>query len=184
MSQNKLVLPGEHLLSAEEAEPGRNTFVDGDEIYSAAIGVPESREGVIRVEGKGVNLIKPYVGMDVYCVITRTSPNKAIASCMPVEEAEGKKRCVEITAVLPVTGIRRGYVDDIRSEVKIGDVIKAKISKITPTGVDISIFGAGYGLIAVFCPRCRTRMDLKDSIFICSSCEWKEKRKIPSKEER
>jgi exosome complex component CSL4 len=179
MNKNKLVIPGEHLLSCEEAEPGQNTFTENDEIFSASFGDEKLVGGIVSVTRKGKNLLRPYVGMEVYCLIVKTTPNKAIAECLPVSEAEGKERSVEITAVLPVTGIRKGYVDSIRDEVKIGDIIKAKISKITKTGVDISIFPPQYGLIACFCPRCRTRMDVKDKIFICSNCDWKERRKIP-----
>ena len=179
MEKKKLVLPGDHLLSAEEAEAGRNTYTENDEIYSAAFGSEEVSGGKVYVERKGKSLLRPYVGMDVYGIVVKTSPNKAVVACMPVSEAEGKERSIEMTAILPVTGIRKGYVESIRDEVRVGDVIKAKISKIMPTGIDLSIFPPPYGLIAVFCPRCRNRMDLKERIFICSNCEWKEKRKIP-----
>jgi exosome complex component CSL4 len=85
-----------------------------------------------------------------------------------------------ITAVLPVTGLgKKEYVRDLRDEVKIGDIIKAKVSKITKTGVDISIAGPESGFLCVFCPKCRNRMDLKDINFICNACEWKERRKTP-----
>jgi len=179
MEKKKLVLPGEHLLSAEEAEAGRNTYTENDEIYSAAFGSENVSEGKVSVERKGSSLLRPHVGMDVYCVITKTTPNKAIAECMPVSEAEGRERSIEMTAVLPVTGIRKGYVEKITDEVRIGDIIKAKISKVTKSGIDLSIFAPPYGLIAVFCPRCRNRMELKDKIFLCNNCEWKERRKIP-----
>ncbi len=181
MNKKKLVLPGEHLLSCEEAESGHNTYVKSDEIYSAAFGSTALLHGRMSVERKGKKLLEPHVGMEVYCIISKTTSNKAIASCIPVSETENLERSIEMTAVLPVTGIRKGYVESISDEVRIGDIIKAKISKIGDKGIDLSIFAPPYGLMAVFCPRCRNRMDLKDRIFICSNCEWKEKRKIPRK---
>lgn len=177
MDKKKLVLPGEHLSSYEEAEPGENCYAENDEVFSSVVGESAAIEGKATVKMKARTLEQPSVGMDVYCVITKTSLNKAITSCITSKEAEGHGRGMEIEAVLPVTAIRKGYVQDIRSEVKIGDIIKAKIQRITNTGFDLSIFGQGYGVVQAFCPRCRNAMDLKDEIFICK-CGWKERRKL------
>jgi exosome complex RNA-binding protein Csl4 len=180
MDKKKLVLPGEHLLSAEEAVPGENTYTEKDEIFSAAFGETAVSEGAVSIKRKRRSLKRPYRGMEVYCVVKKTSPNKAIVECIPVEGAEKPGSTMPITAVLPVTGLgRKGFVRDLRDEVKIGDIIRAEVSKVMKTGVDITIAGPEHGFLCVFCPRCRKRMDLKDRIFICSDCEWKERRKIP-----
>jgi len=180
MNKKKLVLPGEHLLSCEEAEPGENTYTEKDEIFSTAFGETVVSEGAVTITRKRRVPKKPQRGMDVYCMVKKTSPNKAVVECIPVEGAEGPGSTIPITAVLPVTALgKRGYVRDLREEVKIGDVIKAQVSKVTKTGVDISIVGPQCGFMCVFCPRCRKRMDLKDRIFICNDCGWKERRKTP-----
>ncbi len=178
MEKKRLVLPGEHVSSYEEAEPGENCYAENDEVYSSAVGESATVEGRAQVRHKGRLLEIPRAGMDVYCVITKTSLNKAIAGCIPASEVEGKGRGLEVEAVLPVTAIRRGYVPDIRQEVKIGDIIKARIDSVDKTGVDISMFAPPYGVVAIFCPRCRHAMDLKGEIFICSDCGWKERRKV------
>lgn len=178
MDRKKLVLPGEHISSYEEAEPGENSYAENDEIYSSAIGESATVEGKAVVKHKGRLLERPKVGMDVYCVITKTSLNKAVAGCIPASEVEGRGRGLEVEAVLPVTAIRRGYVPDIRQEVKIGDIIKARVESVDRTGVEISLFPPPYGVVAIFCPRCRRAMDLKGEIFICSDCGWKERRKV------
>jgi exosome complex RNA-binding protein Csl4 len=175
-------LPGDHLSSAEESEAADNTYSEKDEVYSAAFGENQSVPGRAAVKTKRPSLAQPTVGMEVYCVITKSSLNKAVAGCISVAEAEGGGRGMEIDAVLPVTAIREGYVDRVRDEVKIGDLIKARIEKVMKTGIDITMKPAGCGVISAFCPRCRLRMDLKESIFICSSCGWKERRKLPLKE--
>lgn len=178
----KLVLPGDHLSSAEEAEPGDNTYSERDEVYSAGVGENASVPGKAEVRGKGRSLRKPTIGMGVYCVIIKCSPNKAIAGCISADEAEGGARGVEFEAVLPVTAIRSGYVRDLRDEVKIGDIIRAKIQKVERTGYEISMFGSDCGVLCAFCPKCRERMDEKERIFICPQCFWKERRKLPLKE--
>jgi exosome complex component CSL4 len=180
---NRLVLPGDHLSSAEEAEPGQNTYSERDEIFSATMGEDTSVSGLAAVKSRGRNLPLPAVGMEVYGVVVKASPNKAVAGCIPVSEAEGQGRGVEIFAVLPVTAVRRGYVNDLRDEVKIGDILRARIKSIDRTGVEISMLQQECGIVACFCPRDRRRMDLHDTIFICPQCGWKERRKIPGAED-
>lgn len=178
----KLVLPGDHLSSAEESESGENTYSDNDEVYSTAAGENTSSPGHAAVKTKGRTIRQPFIGMPVYCLITKASLNKAIGGCVSVEEAEGGARGVEIEAVLPVTAIRHNYVRDIRDEVKIGDIIKVKIEKITKTGYDVSMMAPDCGVVVCFCPRCRQKMDLSERIFVCGRCGWKERRKLPLKE--
>lgn len=180
--EKKLVLPGDHLSSAEEAEPGENTYSEKDEVYSAGVGENLSVQGKAEVKSRGRTLKQPHIGMPVYCVIIKASLNKAIGGCIPAEEAEGGSRGVEFEAVLPVTAIRTGYVRDLRDEVKIGDIIKAKVQKIDRAGFDITMFGHECGVVCAFCPRCRAKMGLQEKIFICPSCFWKERRKLPLKE--
>ncbi|MBD3210828.1 hypothetical protein GF318_05585 [Candidatus Micrarchaeota archaeon] len=180
MEDKKLVLPGDYLASVEEAETGENTYEKDDEIYSAAMGEFQVSEGSAEVRRRDNRLKALYPGMQVYGLIFRTSLNKAIATCVPVDEMEGKMRSIEFEGVLPVTEIRKSYVKDIRDEVKIGDIILAKINKITSTGPELTIVWPEYGLAAVFCPRCRTKMDLKDRTFVCGQCGWEERRKIPA----
>ncbi|MBI5046610.1 exosome complex RNA-binding protein Csl4 [Candidatus Micrarchaeota archaeon] len=176
--KKKIVLPGDYLSSYEEAEPGDNAYSANDDVYSAAVGEQINSEGKANVQLKHARLEQPHPGMDVYCVVVKTTPTKAISSCISVNQAEGKGRGLEMDAVLDVTNIRRGYVRDIRDEVKVGDIIKGKIQKVTKQGIDISIFPSEYGIVRAFCPRCRHAMDLKENLFICI-CGWKENRKIP-----
>ncbi len=180
--EKKLVLPGDHLSSAEEAEPGENTYSERDEVYSAAVGENGSVPGQATVTTHGRTLKQPRLGMPVYCLIIKCGLNKAIGGCIPVEEAESGVRGVEIEAVLPVTAIRSGYVRDMRDEVKIGDIVKAKIRKVEKTGFEISMYEPDCGVVVAFCPRCRKRMGMEERIFICPACGWKERRKIPLKE--
>jgi exosome complex RNA-binding protein Csl4 len=179
MSDNELLLPGDHISSAEEAVAGDNAYMENDEIYAAAMGEANRSEGTASVDVKRHALVAPYIGMKVYFLVQRTSLNKARGVCVPVDETEGKIRSVEFEASLSASKIRKGYVKDIRDEVKIGDIVKAEIINISETDVELSIFRSEYGLMAVFCPNCRTKMDLKDNLFICGQCKWKERRKTP-----
>jgi len=180
MGDKKLVFPGELISSAEEAEAGSNSYMDKDDIYSSAVGIVEKSEGVATVRSSAKRLAAPGPDMDVYCVVVKTSPNTAICECMLVKEAEDPKfRSTEFSGVLSAARIKRSFVPDLRSEVKIGDVIKARIERFEKGRAELTMSPEGYGLIKAFCPKCRSAMDIKEGVFICPSCAWKEYRKTP-----
>jgi len=179
MDKKKLVLPGEHLYSCEEAEPGENTYVDNDEIFSAGVGEINVSTGAVVINTKSKPRVNLHVGMYLYCMVMKTSPNKAIVSCIPADPGVSGRS--GITGILSVAALgKRGYVRDLRSEVKIGDIIKAKVRNIGDTGdAEITLDDQNCGFLAVFCPHCRKQMNLNGQIFICNDCDWKENRKIP-----
>jgi len=179
MAVKKLVVPGEHLASAEEVMPGDNTYSENDEVYSSAFGEMREREHKLEVGlDQGRKITTPQVGSDLYCVVRRLSPTKAFVNCVPFEGFDKKGSVSEVSAVLPVQNIKRDHVREMRDELRAGDIIKAKISKIVKEGIDISIFGPAYGVVRAFCSDCRSGMVLKDSALICSSCGKEEKRKL------
>jgi exosome complex RNA-binding protein Csl4 len=147
MAKKKLVLPGEHLLSAEEAEAGANTFTDKDEIYSAAFGEEVVSDGKVSIQRSGKQIVKPHVDMDVYCMVTKTTDTKAICVCISAKQLESNARSMEMTAVLPVRNLKKGYVNKVEDIIRIGDIIRAKISKVTKTGIDINMVGRDLGVI-------------------------------------
>ncbi|MFH0736993.1 MAG: exosome complex RNA-binding protein Csl4 [Candidatus Micrarchaeota archaeon] len=178
----KIVLPGDHLSSAEESEPGENTYSEKDEVWSSASGEDVSQPGRASVKTKGRSITLPHAGMQVYCLITKAGMNKAIAGCIPVAEAESGHRGVEIEAVLSVTAIRNSYVREVRDEVRVGDIIRARIDTVEKTGYEITLKPNDCGVLAAFCPRCRVQMGRDGPLFICGSCGWKDRKKTPLKE--
>ncbi|VVC04814.1 Exosome complex component Csl4 [Candidatus Bilamarchaeum dharawalense] len=177
--EKKLVLPGDHLSSAEEAEPGENTYSEKDEVYAAAVGENKTSPGHASVQTRGRKLKTPAIGDIVYCLLIKVSPNKAIGTCVASAEVEGNGRGVSFDAVLPVTAIKNDFVREVRDEVRIGDIIKAKVQKIMKSGIDISMLDNDCGVVCAFCPRCRQKMNLKEKVFICGICGWKDYKKIP-----
>lgn len=180
MAKNKVVIPGEQIGYLEEGEAGENAYLDKEEIYAETVGVRKSQSGKVGVskQEEGVRKIRevktPELGGTVYCMVAKTSLNNAICDCMIIEK--GDKSDI-FGSVLPVTAIRSEYVEDLRNEIKVGDIIKAKINKKTKTGFEISISEEGFGVVKAFCPKCREPMHLKSDLFICN-CGWKERKKL------
>lgn len=179
MEDKKLVLPGEHLASAEEASAGRNTYTENDEIYSLALGTvgENAREADVESAAKR-QVAAPKEGDNVYCTVDRISDTKAFVACVLAADLESTGSSKDIQAVLPVNKIRSEHVHSVRDEVRIGDVLKGKIIKLEGNTVDISIYGPEYGVVRAVCSYCRQAMALKGGALICSACERKERRKL------
>ena len=177
----KLVVPGEYLAGAEEAMPGENAYTDKDEIYSASFGEVQEKDRVVDVaweKSRHIETIKP--GMDMICMVSRMSATKAFLDCTPATEAKVSGSSMKVSAVLPVQNVKRGYVRDLRDEVRTGDILKARISKVERDGVDVSISDDKYGVLRAYCVDCRKSMVLKAGALICSNCGRRGNRKLSS----
>jgi exosome complex component CSL4 len=175
--ERKLVLPGDHIGGAMEVVPGANAYEENDEVYSSAAGelVENDREVAVKAKPKAR---APEVGMDLYCVVRKISATKAFLDCVPAADLDKKGSAIDISAVLPVANIKRERVREVRDELRVGDIIKAKIHKITRDDVDVSIYGDEYGVVKAFCSFCRKGMVLNGKELICNNCESREHRKL------
>lgn len=174
----KLVLPGDHLGSSEEVIAGSNTYEQDDEVYSSASGEAKENEKMVSVSRERNRIKKPELGMDVYCTVRKISATKAFLDCTPAKDIEKIGSGIEISAVLPVANIKREHVREVRDELRVGDIVKAKIHKMEGKGIDVSIYGPEYGVVKAFCSTCRNALVLKEGSLICNNCERKERRKI------
>ena len=174
--QKKLFLPGSFLASSEEFIPGKNTFTEEDSILSSLIGEMTEEGKHLSISNKSKGIISLKEGDYVYCVVREIMENRAVVDCTPVE-LKGHRSITSFTAALPVTHIRKGYVKSIRDEVRIGDVLRARII-VTKPAADISILADDCGVLVAFCSRCRNRMSLKDDKVFCNRCENTESRKM------
>ncbi len=178
MSGKRLVVPGEHLGSCEEYIAGKNTVTHQDDIYSSAFGEMEVFGRMLQVN-TNKNFVQLTEGADAYCAVREISETKAFLTCTPITKVDERSNS-SFDAVLPVSAILHGYVERIRDEVRIGDIIKAKISKIDKQqNIDVSIIDQGYGVVKAFCTKCRSAMIINDNKIMCMKCNRVETRKLP-----
>lgn len=179
MTGKKLVAPGEHLASCEEFVQGSNTFTEKDDIYAAAFGELESFGRMVQVHTNTKTFMPISEGTEAYCIVREITATKAFLSCAPILK-ENERSFPSFDAVLPVSEVRQGYVEQVRDEVRIGDILKAKVIKIDKQqNIDVSIAEQGYGVIRAFCSRCRSNMIIKDGRLTCTACGRVESRKLP-----
>ncbi|MEK6981406.1 MAG: exosome complex RNA-binding protein Csl4 [Candidatus Micrarchaeota archaeon] len=169
---------GQTIASCEEYVPGKNAFGEADQIYSAVIGKSQTDGQSISVIPEGKKIIDVAVGSFVYGLIAEIRDTKAIVDCIMAEEYPNSRFSMpSFGSSLPVQNIRiNSYVKTVRDELKIGDIIKAKVVATSPA-ILISIAEPSLGVMVAFCSACRNSMSLKNDFATCNNCEKTEKRK-------
>jgi len=127
--EREFVMPGDELVKSMDFLPGRNTFREGDSIYS-------KRLGVVNLNGRVVSVIPlnivymPKVNDMVLGKIEEVQPNGWVVD---INSAN--------TAWLPLSGVRE-FIDtksDLTRYYDIGDMIYGKIAQVSQGSVHISM---------------------------------------------
>ncbi len=174
-----IALPGKTLGTEEEYMAGKDTFVEGVDIIASNSGevvVDADRRVSINAFKKPVLLSK---GMVVYGRVEEIFEPIALVR---VEGAEGNIRSVynQHYCVLHVSRIAGGYAENVRDELRIGDIIKAVVDEIKNDEVHLSTKAPGFGVIKAFCSNCRHELEMKEGKLECANCGSKENRKLGS----
>ena len=74
----------------------------------------------------------------------------------------------------------KDYLEKLGDAFRIGDIVQAKVVKITGDNVDLSTVDKDCGVLKAMCTRCRDYMHTtqKRDEVQCNSCNKKEKRKV------
>ncbi len=175
---NKLVLPGQSIGISEEAAPGNGTFEDDGVICATVAGTIEidsKRRVSVKAANKGLRQLQH--GDDVYAVIHDIYASIALVQLTPML-TNSRIAMGNSFAFIRISEIQRGFVEEFRDYLRIGDVLKAKIKEVTPLGTYITVMEPGLGVIKAFCSRCRTELKISGTTLTCPQCGNKEYRKL------
>ncbi|MEW6294847.1 MAG: exosome complex RNA-binding protein Csl4 [Candidatus Diapherotrites archaeon] len=179
--KNELVLPGQFLTVEEEYEPGKNTFEDEKgKIYSTKVGEAEfnekERKVNIKERARSINLITP--GSIVIGNVILVKDNSVVLSILKAEK-NGQERIPQFSSgQVMISNVSRNYVKELRSEFKIGDIVKAKVINVTNYSIDLTTAEEGLGVIKAFCSKCRNELGLFGRQLKCLNCGSIENRKL------
>ncbi|MFH0970185.1 MAG: exosome complex RNA-binding protein Csl4 [Candidatus Diapherotrites archaeon] len=146
----KIVFPGERLTVEEEYAPGYHAFSDEDgNVSSSIVGEAsfdeESRE--VHVNPTRNQHVSIDVGTIVYGRVALVKDAVVILSIGRAEK-NGEKRAIhDASAVLGVARASRDFIRSLKEHYKIGDIVKAKVSSITPYSIEVSTNEKGFGVI-------------------------------------
>ena len=173
----KLVLPGEFLSTEEEFVPGKNAYECGGDVCSGSTGHVEINNKTKEISVNPIKQMQPLaVGSIVYGRVTLVKENSLTISLSQPPEG-GKQVIGQSSAMLPVRNVSRDYVESLRDCFKIGDIIKARVTKLTPQAIDVSTNEPDFGVVKAFCSRCREPLHIFDRSLRCLSCGSNEPRK-------
>jgi exosome complex component CSL4 len=180
MEKKHAVLPGEFLSTEEEFGPGKNAFDSEGSIYSKVAGVAETNSKMKEIGVKPFSeIIQLRPGSIVLARVSLVKENSAIVDLCAEAGSEERVVLAPSTAMIPVRNVSQEYVENLKDYFKVGDLIKAKVTRILPEGsIDLATNEPDLGIIKAFCSRCRQPMHLFGTMLRCLACGASEKRKI------
>lgn len=181
-TRKELLLPGDFVATGEEYLPGTGTYLDNNgNIYSTNSGelLIDKRDMIANLKPNTRYPRMQEVGMKPLGVIGETSGQVAFVDLTEMGE-DRSLIAWRITALLHISRIKQGYVERIKDEVRIGDVVRVKISERSSHTVTIDTLDYDCGVILAFCSKCRKPMALEGNMVVCRECGCRETRKIAS----
>lgn len=176
--EERLVLPGDLLGTAEEFVPGRGTYEYSGKVYAALLGHPK-----VDTENRTVSVTAlheiPHLseGEEVYARI------EEIKSAMLVTIVLSSAKSGRVVPGNPegtvhISKAKESYVEDLNREFAIGDILKAQVLQGYPV-VKLSTQGPQYGVVSGRCLDCHGLLALHDgNHLVCTRCGRKEQRKV------
>jgi exosome complex component CSL4 len=174
-----LVYPGEFIGTEEEYLQGKGTYITQDgKMYAAVM-------GELHIDSKRRATVAPYeripevrVGSVVLGKVSEIFESVAFVDVEASEHNKKKERTITLSGVVPVSEIKMEYVRSIRDELRIGDMIKATVTRITPFRLELSLKGRDMGVVKGFCIMCRHELDLAGRNLKCPNCGHVEPRRL------
>jgi len=180
--RQKIILPGENITTEEEYVPGRNAFAEKGIVKSKVLGIAEFDDNnkEVNIKGKSVNEIG--VGDIVVGKVMLVKESSAVIGLVSAEN--GKKITGIKTAQLPVRNVSTEYVSELKKIIKIGDLVRARVTMASPLAIDLATNEKGLGVIKAYCSKCRKEMQYTNEKLMCLECGSVEERKWFEQEQK
>ncbi len=175
------VIPGDKLGIIEQYLPGKGTYDNEGSIEATAIGevTIDSKNKTISIKPKSGTPNMLEIGDKIYGQITDIKPQRINVN---IDRSVNTERALSLPYMgsIHISKVKNGYLEKISDAFRIGDIIKAKVIKITGDYVDLSTVDYDCGVVKAMCTRCRDYMNTtnKKDELKCENCYKKDKRKI------
>jgi exosome complex component CSL4 len=170
-----VALPGDFLASPEEFLPGKNTYEQGDSVRATLSGQVEKDLSKREVAVRPVVVAKtPTVG-DV--VVGQVEAAMTSTAGVRISYLNGVKTLAGFPGTI-FTRSERGGRGERRTYVKLGDVVRARVSSTLNGMNQLSIDEPHFGVLASLCSVCGTPLLRGDGRAKCDNCGNVEERKF------
>ena len=177
-----LVFPGDFLAVSEQFLPGVGVFDDNGFIKSATPG-----NVIINHENKEISVVSKSTGpvlLEINDLVFGQVLD--IRGQRALIDIQSKKDCnrsfaLPYKAAIHVSQVKKGYLDRLSDAMRIGDIMVAKVIKVTGNNVDLSIIDSDLGIVKAMCTKCRNYLkQTEGNKLYCKNCDRKEIRKVAS----
>jgi exosome complex component CSL4 len=173
-----LVLPGDWLGVIEEFTSGEGTYEENGIVYASSIGHVlidniEKRVKVIPIEARAL----PRKGDIVLGKVTQI--NKML-TFVDIARVRGQTMANPFSAIIHISQISPGYVENTSDALKPGDIIRARVVEEQGELIQLTTTEKNLGVVYATCSNCGSELERKGNVLSCPDCEAKETRKIAS----
>ena len=177
MSEDTEVFPGDEVAVEEEYLASDGTFAADGKVYASQIGtlVLDDNDCVAKVISPNPPNIL-HIGDVVYAVVADIRKTMVTAD---VAAKQGTDREVggETYATIHVSKISSGYTDNIRNELRKGDLIRARVIDTEPS-LQLTTKEDHFGVIRAKCGMCKTELVRRGDDLFCPECRHTQSRKL------
>ena len=180
IEEDKIVMPGDKLGIIEQYLPGEGTYDDDGDIKSLVFGnvkINQKMKVISVVSDAKPALLK--VGDVIYGQITDLKPQRANVKIECIKD-NARPLALPYMGAIHISQAKKDYLEKLSDAFRIGDIIQAKVVKVTGDNVDLGSTDDDCGVLKAMCTRCRDYMHTtqKADEVQCNSCNKKEKRKV------
>ena len=180
MKDGEIVMPGDKLGIIEQYLPGYGTYDDEGDIKSAVLGNVKinQKKKIISVKSNATPALLK-VGDIVYGQITDLKSQRATVNIDSIKN-NSRQLALPYMGSIHISKAKKDYLEKISDAFRIGDIVKAKVVKITGDYVDLSTVSNDCGVVKAMCTRCRDYMHTtrKRNELQCYTCNKRENRKV------
>ena len=180
IEDEQIVMPGDKIGIIEQYLPGKGTYDHNGEIRSAVLGnihINQRKKIISVISKEEPSLLK--VGDMVYGQITDIKSQRVLVN---IDSIKGNKRPLALPymGAIHISKVKKDYLEKITDAFRIGDIVQAKVIKISGDNIDLSTLNMECGVLKAMCTRCRSYMNTtrKKNELRCRNCNKKEKRKV------
>ena len=171
------VVPGDRLGVIEEFTSGPGTYIEGGTIHSKVTG--RTLLDMLNKEVSVYPLVKtatvPQVGNIIVGLVSDVKSKNAILTIFQVGD---KLIAGSFKGALHISGVSRGYVENMFNVCKAGDIMKAKVISTANRSFFLSTADNDLGVVHALCSRCGHVLQPGNRGMGCSNCGNFERRKL------